>query len=132
MARIPEPLHVVARQGTDMAHLRFLPASLVLIALIGCGPPKPLPACGSRPNENTLSTAEKAALADALARYGGRCEGEHQCGISLRHNKDGHISVLVNSVYADRKTGKCLYRIGAQNLTEYSADGQFIQEHLML
>ena len=116
----------------DMILLRRLPVALVLIALIGCDPPKPFPNCGSRPNEETLSTAEKAALADALARYGGRCEGEHQCGISLRHNKEGHITVRVNNIYADRKSGKCLYRIGAQNLTEYSADGQFIQQHLML
>lgn len=130
MAHLTYP--IPARQHIDMILLRCLPVALVLIALIGCGPPKPFPDCGSRPNKETLSTAEKAALADALARYGGRCEGEHQCGISLRHNKDGHITVRVNSIYADRKSGKCLYRIGAQNLTEYSADGQFIQEHLML
>jgi hypothetical protein len=130
MARLTDA--IPARQHIDMILLRHLPVALVLIALTGCGPPKPFPNCGSRPNEETLSTAEKAALAHALTRYGGRCEGENQCDISLRHNKDGHITVLVNSIYADRKSGKCLYRIGAQNLTEYSADGQFIQQHIML
>lgn len=104
-----------------------------LMGLAACSPLKPLPDCGRRPDGDTLSAAEKVALADALARYGGRCTGsDRQCTISVRRNKDGGIAVAVGSIIPDRKSGKCRYPIGHQNLAEYNADGQFVQEHLML
>lgn len=102
--------------------------TLSLIGLAACSSPKPLPDCGHRPSDDTLSVAEKAALTDALARYGGRCTGGgHQCIISVRQKKDGGITVTVRSVTPDRKSGKCLHPIGHGEIAVYSADGQFIK-----
>lgn len=106
--------------------------AIALSSLVGCSAKTP-PDCSKQPNLNKLDTAERTALNDALARYGGRCKRQDfQCDISLaRNNRDG-ILVTIASVYPDKDSGQCWQAPGDQDLVTYTRDGAFIRKVMSL
>jgi len=103
-----------------------------LIVLGGCSS-KVTPNCNRQPDPTNLDSGEQAALADAMRRYGGRCEQElWQCDISVARTRAGEILVTVGSVYPDADSGHCLRAPGDQDLAVYTLDGHFVREVLTL
>lgn len=103
-----------------------------LASLTGCSA-KVTPDCSKQPELGTLATAEKAALADALSRYGNRCERkDYQCDISLVRNSRNEILLTIASVYPHRGSGQCLQAPGDQDLLVYNPDGAFVERVMSL
>ncbi len=115
-----------------MRDLLALASFVVLAGLSGCST-KVAPNCSKQPEQNRLDAVEKAALADALARYGSRCERkDYQCDISLIRNSRKDILVTIASVYPEIDSGHCLQAPGDQDLVAYRPDGTFIRRVMSL
>ena len=115
-----------------MKALLALASFVALAGLCGCST-REAPNCSKQPAADQLDAAEKAALADAMARYGGRCERkDYQCDISLIRNSRRDIVVTIASVYPDRDNGRCLQAPGDQDLVAYRPDGTFISRVMSL
>ena len=113
----------------------FIASSLVLLlaSSVGCSYTAPAPDCSKRPDQGKLDPSERAALTDALARYGQRCKRDkYQCDVSLTRNGNREILVTVASVYPDRSSGHCVQAPGDQDLAVYSPDGAFIRAVMSL
>ena len=92
-----------------------------------------MPDCSKRPDPSKLTGAERTALEDSLARFGGRCKRqETQCAISLTHNKAGEILISVASVYPHQDSGQCLQAPGDLDLAVYSQTGDFVRTVMAL
>lgn len=115
-----------------MGNIMALTFAIALSSLVGCSFKTP-PDCSKQPDLSELDAAERTALNDALARYGGRCKRQDfQCDISLsRNNKDG-ILVTIASVYPDKGSGQCWRAPGDQDLVAYTRDGAFIRRVMSL
>lgn len=110
-----------------------MPAMLVASALLCACSAKIAPDCARQPETAKLDGAEKAALADALARYAERCRlQDRQCDISLARNGRKDIVVTITSTYPDKDGGRCLQAPGDQELAVYRPDGTFIRRVMSL
>lgn len=91
------------------------------------------PNCSKHPELSKLDTAERAALADAMVRYGDRCQRQRTtCDVSLTRNNRGEILVTVASVYPDQDSGHCLQAPGDQDVVVYTTAGAFMRQIMSL
>ena len=108
-------------------------AALYALSASGCAYMKAPPDCAKQPSPDTLSTAEKVALADATTRYAVGCTREEkQCQIEVSKNVKGEIFVIFSSVQPDRASGQCLQTPGDYRLGSYSPTGEFIGSGISL
>jgi hypothetical protein len=115
-----------------MKQIVAISLTIAIASSLGCSS-KPIPQCAKQPDSSKLSSAELAALKDALARFGERCKRqETQCEINLTHNTKDQILVSVASVYPHQESGQCLQAPGDQDLAVYSSAGEFIETVMSL
>lgn len=121
------------RRYAYMSYRLSLFVIAIFVSLWGCSNSKPILNCAGRPDSAKLVPAERVALADALSRYGKRCERKDwQCEISLIRNSRHEIVVTVASVYPHRDSGHCVQAPGEQDLAVYNSDGTFVREVMSL
>ena len=91
------------------------------------------PRCAKQPDPSLLEPAEQLALADAMSRYGKRCDDSPRvCAVKLAKNSRGEILVTIASILPDRSSGQCLQAPGDQDLAVYTSDGAFKELALSL
>lgn len=119
-------------QGQAYKRPTVVLAISIAACLVGCTPKAALNCVGKIEAER-LNSSERAALADALARYGDRCRRpHHQCRVSLARSNHHDILVTVASVYPDPDSRQCLQAPGDQDVAVYRADGTFSHKSLSL
>jgi|SRR6478672_4146448 len=103
------------------------------LGVAGCSFLKAPPECSKQPNQEKLSTPEKAALADARDRYLKGCTRKgNQCQIEIGKNVKGDIFVTFSSVHPDRASGQCLQTPGDYSLGAYNPEGKFVGSGMSL
>lgn len=113
---------------------RTLVFLIILVGALGaCSLSKAPPNCSKHPELSKLDTAERIALADAMVRYGDRCQRQRtMCDVSLTKNSRGEILVTVASVYPDQDSGHCLQAPGDQDVAVYTTAGVFMRQIMSL
>ena len=106
--------------------MRIFLSPLVLVGVLSACSGLEAPACARQPDASSLEPAERLALADAMIRYGNRCdESPRECAVTVAKNSRGEILVKIASIYPDRSSGQCLQAPGDQDLAVYTSDGAF-------
>ena len=113
--------------------MRHLLSPLALLTVLSACSGLEAPICAKQPDSISLEPAERLALADAMIRYGKRCDDSpRECAIKVAKNPRGEILVTIASIYPDRSSGQCLQAPGDQDLAVYTSDGAFKELALSL
>ncbi len=117
----------------SQAYVRAVVLTISIAACLVCCIPKATLNCAGKIEAEHLDEPEKAALADALARYSDRCRRpHHHCRVSLARSNHHDILVTVASVYPAPDRRQCLQAPGDQDVAVYGADGRFSHTSLSL
>lgn len=113
--------------------MRHFLSPLALIGVLSACSGLEAPTCAKQPDASSLEPAERLALADAMIRYGNRCDdAPRECAVTVGKNPRGEILVKIASIYPDRSSGQCLQAPGDQDLAVYTSDGAFKELALSL
>ena len=106
--------------------MRHLLSLFALLSVLSACSGLDAPVCAKQPDTSSLEPAERVALADAMIRYGERCnDSPRECAVKVAKNPRGEILVTIASIYPDRSSGQCLQAPGDQDLAVYTSDGAF-------